>query len=119
MGEEDEDDSPNDGSKSGDSASLGSVRKSLTFGSACPTTGAGVATAGVLESKAGTVLATVPAAPGRRTPVPGVHITVRSNIRGDVETVLDTFPGRHFPVTRSTTGAGGSCQLSIRAVLLV
>ena len=44
---------------------------------------------------------------------------VRSNVRGDVETVLDTFPGLHFPVTRSTTGADGFCRLSDRAVLLV
>ena len=42
-----------------------------------------------------------------------------SNVRGDVETVLDTFPGLHFPVTRSTAGADGSCRLSDRAVLLV
>ena len=47
------------------------------------------------------------------------HITVISNVRGDVETFLDTFPGMHFPVTRSTAGADGSCRLSDRTVLLV
>ena len=31
-----------------------------------------------------------------------------------METVLDTFPGLHFPVTRSTAGADGSCRLSNR-----
>ena len=66
---------------------------------------AGVATAGVLVSKPATELFTVS---GGSTPWKisgcGVHITVISNVRGDVETVLDTFPGLHFPVTRSTVG---------------
>ena len=59
VGDEDEDDSPNDGSKSEDSDSR-SVRSSLGFGSGCPTTGAGVATTGVLVSKPATLLVTVP-----------------------------------------------------------
>ena len=59
VGEEDEDNSPNDESKSEDSDSR-SVGNSLTFGSGCPTTGAGVATVSVLVSKPVTVLVTVP-----------------------------------------------------------
>ena len=59
VGEEDEDDSPNDGRKSEDSDSQ-SVGNSLAFGSGCPTTGAGVATASVLVSQPATVLVTVP-----------------------------------------------------------
>ena len=103
-----------------------SVGNSLASG--CPTTVAGVAMAGVLISKPATILFTVyggstpwaaKSAPGCKISGSGVHITVISNVRGDVETVLDTFPGLHFPVTRSTAGADGSCQLSDRAVLLV
>ena len=33
-------------------------------------------------------------------------------MREEVETVLDTLPGLHFPVTGSTAGAEGSCRLS-------
>ena len=58
-------------------------------------------------------------APGGGTFTPEVHIIVRSNISGDVETVLETFPGLHFPVTRSTTGTEGSCWQSTRAAPLV
>ena len=29
----------------------------------------------------------------------GVHTTVMSIVRGEAETVLDTFPGLHFPVS--------------------
>ena len=54
-----EGDSPNEGSKSGDSDSR-SVGTSLAFGSGCLTTGAAVATAGVLVSKPVTELVAVP-----------------------------------------------------------
>ena len=58
---------------------------------------------GVLVPTAVTVPATVAGgsttwveAPGVGTFTPEVHITVRSNVSGDVETVLETFPGLHL-----------------------
>ena len=72
--EEDEDDSPNDGSKSEDSDSR-SVGKSLARGSGCPTTGAGVATAGVLVSKPVTVLVTVSCGSTPGAAAPGCKIS--------------------------------------------
>ena len=40
-----------------------------------------------------------------------MHTTVMSNVRGENETVLDTLPDLHFPVTGFTAGAEGSCRL--------
>ena len=41
-----------------------------------------------------------------------MHTTVMSNVRGEDETVIDTLPGLHIPVTGFTAGAEGSCPLS-------
>ena len=109
---------PNDGSNSGDSTSR-SVGNPLACTPGCSTTGAGVETNGVLVPAAVPVGATV--AGGSTTWVEAacggtftseVHLTVRSNVSGDVETVQETFPGLHFPDTRSTIDAGGTCCLS-------
>ena len=113
VGEGDEDDSPNDGSNSGDSNGRG-VGNSLARIPSCSTTGAEMAMNGVHIPMAATVLTTEAGDSltwvevlGGGTFLSEVHITVRSNVSGDVESVLETLPGVHFPVPRSTTGAGG------------